>query len=63
MCVKMRSIRRICRVGLADQILKEEKHRMAGTIENVKIRMKNVPRSCGHVERMSDERMAKTFII
>ena len=44
-------------VNLADRIGNEEVHRMAGTSE---VRMnKNVFSWCGHVERMSDERMEK----
>ena len=58
--VEMRSLRRICAVSLADRIRNEEIHRMAGTSEDVTVRMKkNVLSWFGHVERMSDERMAK----
>ena len=38
-------------------IKKNEIHRMAGTSEDVTLRMKN--KTFGHVGRMSDERMAK----
>ena len=58
--VAMRSLRRICGVSLADRIRNEEVHRMAGTSEDVTVRTKkNVLSWFGHVERMSDERMAK----
>ena len=57
--VEMRSLCRICGVSLADRIRNEEIHRMAGTSEDVTVRMKNVLSWFGHVERMSDERMAK----
>ena len=47
-------------VCLADQIHNEEIYRMAGTSEDVTVRIKqNVLSWFGHVERMSDERMAK----
>ena len=36
--VKMRSLRRICRVSLADGIHNEEIHRMAGTSEDVTVK-------------------------
>ena len=50
----MQSFRRICGASLADRIHNEEVHGMAG------IGMKkNVLSWFGHVERMSDERMAK----
>ena len=55
--VEMRSLRTICGVSLADRIRNEEIHRMAGTNEDVTVRMKkNVLSWLGHVERMSDER-------
>ena len=58
--VEMRSLRRICEVSLADRIRNEKIHRIAGTSEDVTVKMKkNVPSWFGHVERMSDERMAK----
>ena len=58
----MRSLRRICGVSLADRIRNEEIHRMTGTSENVTVRMKkNVLSWFGHMERMSDERMAKNI--
>ena len=58
--VEMRSLRRICGVSLADWIRNEAIHRMAGISEDVTVRMKkNVLSWFGHVERMSDERMAK----
>ena len=61
--VEMQSLRRICGVSLADRIRNEEIHRMAGTRmagEDVTVRMKkNMLSWFGHVERMSDERMAK----
>ena len=58
--VEMRSLRRICGVSLADRIRNEEVHRMAGTNEDVTVRMKkNVLSWFGHVERMSYERTAK----
>ena len=53
--VEMRSVRRICGVSLADRIHNEEVHRMAGTSEDVTVRMKkNTLSWFGHVERMSD---------
>ena len=56
----MMKIRRICGFSLADRIRNEEVHRMAGTSEDITVRMKkNVLNWFGHVERMSDERMAK----
>ena len=56
----MRSLRRICGVSLADRIRNEEVHRMAGTSEDVTVRMKkNVLSWFGHVNRMSDERITK----
>ena len=58
--VEMRSLRRIFGVSLADRIRNGDVHRMAGTSEDVTVRMKkNVLSLFGHVERMSDERMAK----
>ena len=58
--VEMRSLRRICGVSLADRIRNEEVHRMAGTNEDVTVRMqKNVLSWFGHFERMSHERMVK----
>ena len=58
--VVMRSLRSICGVSLADRIRNEEVHRMAGTSEDITVRMKkNVLSWFGHVERMSDQRMAK----
>ena len=58
--VEMRSLRRICGVSLADRIRNEEVHRIAGTSEDVTVRMKkNVLSWFGHVERMSNERMSK----
>ena len=57
--VKMQSLRRICGVSLADRIRNKEIHRMVGISEDVTVRMKNVLSWFGHVERMSDERMAK----
>ena len=57
---EMQSLRRICEVSWAKWIRNEEVHRMAGTSEDVSVRMKtNVLIWFGHVERMSDERMAK----
>ena len=45
-----------------DRIRNEEIHRMTGTSENVTVRIKkNMLRWFGHVERMSDERMAKNI--
>ena len=38
--VEMRSLRRICGVSLADRIRNEEVRRMAGTSEDVMVRMK-----------------------
>ena len=56
----MRSPSRICGVSLADRIRNEEIHRMAGTSEDVTVRMKkNVLNCFGHVERKSHERMNK----
>ena len=56
----MQSVCRICGVSLADRIRNEEVHRMAGTGEDVTVRMKkNVLSWFGHVERMGDERIAK----
>ena len=50
----------ICGVSLDDRISNQEVHRMAGTRGDVTVRIKNnVLSSFGHVERMSDERMAK----
>ena len=44
----------------AFEVRNEEVHRMAGTSEDLTVRMKkNVLSWYGHVERMSDERMAK----
>ena len=58
--VEMRALRRIYGVSLADRIRNEEVHRMAGTSEDVPVRMKkNVLSWFGHVEQMSDGRMAK----
>ena len=58
--MEMRSLRWICGVRLADRIGNEEVHRMAGTSEDIKVRMKkNVLSWFGHVERMNDERMTK----
>ena len=58
--VEMRSLRRICGVSLADRIRNEEIPKMAGISEGVTMRMKKNELSWfGHVERMSDERMAK----
>ena len=58
--MEMQSIRKICGVSLADRIRNEEVHRMVGTSKDVTMRMKkNVLSWFGHVERMSDERMAK----
>ena len=60
--VEMRSLRRICAVSLDDRFRNEEVQRMAGTSEDVTMRMKkNVLSWFGNVERMSDERMAKMF--
>ena len=56
--VEMPYLRRICGVSLAGRIRNEEVHRMAGTSEDVTVRMKKNVLSW-HVERMSDERMAK----
>ena len=53
--VEMRSLRGICGVSLADRIHNQDIHRMAGTSEDVTVKMGWF----GHVERMSDERMAK----
>ena len=52
--VEMRSsLHRICGVSLPDRIHNEEVHRMAGTSEDVTVRMKkNVLSWFGHVERM-----------
>ena len=48
--VEMRSLRRICGVSLADRIRNEEVHRMAGTSEDVTVRMKKKVLSWfGHV--------------
>ena len=58
--VEMQSLRSIYGVSLADRIRNEEIHRMAGTSDDVTVRMKkNMLSWFGHVERMSDERMAK----
>ena len=58
--VEIRSLRKICGVSLADRTNNEEIHRMAGTSEDVTVRIKkNVFSWFMHVERMSDERMAK----
>ena len=58
--VEMQSLRRICGVSLVDRIRNEEVHGMAGTSQDVTVRMKkNVLRWFGHVERTSNERMAK----
>ena len=61
--VEMRSLHRIYGISLADRTRSEnnvEIHRMAGTSEDVTVRMKkNVLTWFGHVERMSDARMAK----
>ena len=58
--VEMRSFHRICGVSLADRIRNEEIHRMAGTSEDVMVRVKKNVLSCvGHVERISDVKMAK----
>ena len=58
--VEMRSLRRMCGVSLADRICNQEIHRMAGTSEDVTVRMKkNVLSWFGHVERMRDGRIAK----
>ena len=47
-------------VGVTDRIRSEEIHRMAGTSEDVTVRIKkNVLSWFAHVKRMSDERMAK----
>ena len=47
--VEVRSLRRICGVSLADGIRNEEIRRMAGTSENVTVRMKkNMFRWFGH---------------
>ena len=52
--VEMRSLCRICKDSIADQIIRnEEIHRMAGISEYVMVRMKkNVLSWFGHVERM-----------
>ena len=61
--VEIRSLRRICGFGLSDRIRNEEKHRMANISEDVMVRMKqNVLNWFGHVERMSDGRMAKRLM-
>ena len=58
--VEMRSLRRICGVSLADGIRNEEIHRIAGTSEDVTVRIKkNVLSWFGHVERMKVERISK----
>ena len=60
--VEMRYLRRIGGVSLDDRFRNEEVQRMAGTSEDVTMRMKkNVLSWFGNVERMSDERMAKMF--
>ena len=60
--VEMRFVRSICGVSLADRIDNEEVHRIAGTSDDITLRLKkNVPSWLGHVERMSDERMAKNI--
>ena len=47
-------------VSLVDRICNEEIHRIAGTSEDVTVRMKkNVLSWFGHVERKGDERMVK----
>ena len=49
-----------CKSKVADRIRNEEVHRMAGTSEDVTVRMKKKVLSWFvHVQRMSDERMAK----
>ena len=69
--VEMQSFRRIdLAFSLADRICNEETHNgtngrhiIAGTSENVTVRMKKSVLSWfGHVERMSDERMARFMI-
>ena len=58
--MEMRSLRRLCGVSLAMRSRYKEIHRMAGTSEDITVRMKkNVLTWFGHVERMSDEKMAK----
>ena len=48
------------RCDLFVDVRNDEVHRMAGTSEDVTVRMKkNVLSWFGHVKRMSDERMAK----
>ena len=60
----MRSLHRISGVSLAHGNHNEEIHRVAGTSEDVTMRMKkNVLSWFGHVERMSDERMVKRFMM
>ena len=54
------SLRKISGVSLADWIRNEEVHSMAGTREDVMVRM-NVVSLFGHVERMRDERIAKNI--
>ena len=57
--MEMRSLRRICGVNLADRIRNEVIQRMAGTSEDIMRMKKNVLCWFRHVERTSDERMAK----
>ena len=53
--VEMQSLRRMCGVNLTDRIRNEEIHRMAGTSEDVTVRMKNNVLSWfGHVELMKN---------
>ena len=59
--VEMQSLRKIYRVSLADRIRNEEIHRMAGTSEDVTMRMKKKLSISwfGHVERMSVKKWQK----
>ena len=59
----MRSLRRIYSVSLAHRIGNEETHRMLGICEDVTVRVKkNVLSWFGHVELMSEEKIAKNII-
>ena len=56
--VKMQYLRSVSGVSLADRIRHAESHKMAGSSEDVTVRIKmNVFSWFGHVERMSNERM------